>query len=213
MNPAIIFEGVTFHYPDGRLALNNISLKIDAGEKVALVGPNGAGKSTLLLHTNGVLRGKGDISIDSINLSDETIAQIRRKVGLIFQDPNDQLFCPTVFNDVAFGPMHFGLPQTEIEALVKSSLEAVGMAHAGLRAAHHLSLGERRRVAIACVLACNPSILALDEPATGLDPERRDWLINFLKATDKTVLLATHDLSLAQEVCSRTIRIEDGRIG
>jgi len=179
---------------------------------VALVGSNGAGKSTLLLHLNGILRGEGRIIIGGIELRNETLAEIRRKVGIIFQDPNDQLFCPTVEDDVAFGPEHFGFPHDKIHFTVESALEKVGMAHAAHRAVHHLSLGERRRVSIASVIACEPKILIFDEPAAMLDPKRKREMTSFIRQSDRTILIATHDPQFALQTTTRCILMDKGRI-
>ncbi len=212
MTAHIEIRDLNYSYPDGRRALSGINLRIEKGEKVALIGSNGAGKSTLLLHLNGILRGSGLVSIDGVMIEDSSIREIRKKVGLIFQDPNDQLFCPTAEEDVAFGPMHFSLPQNELSELVISSLDEVGMKGVAKRPSHHLSLGERRRVSIAAVLAMKPEILALDEPASALDPKRKRWLIDFLKSNTRTTLLATHDLMMAFELCDRAIIMREGKI-
>ena len=212
MTAMVDIQHLSFAYPDGRLALMGVSLAVNEGERVALIGPNGAGKSTLLLHLNGILRGEGRIVIDGLELAKATLPEIRRRVGLIFQDPNDQLFCPTVGDDVAFGPLHFGWPREKIDRVVCDALAAVGMEAAWHRPAHHLSVGERRRVTMAAVLACDPKVLALDEPAAMLDPKRRRWLVDFLCASHHTVLLATHDLDVARATCARTILMHGGRI-
>lgn len=212
MKTHVLLKNLSFSYPDGSPALRDINLSIRDGEKVALIGPNGAGKSTLLLHLNGILRGSGTVEIDGTTLSDETVREIRRKVGMIFQDPNDQLFCPTVADDVAYGPMHFGLPGEDLHEIVHDALKEVGMEHLARRAAHHLSLGERRRVTIAAVLACRPDILAMDEPAATLDPKRRRWLIDFINESSKTAIIATHDLDLALRTCGRVVLMNEGKI-
>ena len=212
MAPMIDVRDLSFTYPDGRRALSGVTLSVAEGERVALIGANGAGKSTLLLHLNGILRGQGRVAIDGIALARETLPEIRRRVGLNFQDPNDQLFCPTVGDDVAFGPMHLGWSRERIDEAVGDALAAVGMEAARHRPAHHLSVGERRRVTMAAVLACEPKILALDEPAAMLDPKRRRWLVDFLAASRHTVVLATHDLDVARLVCPRTILMHGGRI-
>lgn len=212
MKAYLSLEGVSFTYQDGRIALSDISLAMTQGERVALVGPNGAGKTTLLLQLNGILRGTGCITIGGEKLADNTLRSIRRRVGLIFQDPNDQLFCPTVEEDVAFGPLHFDKPRREIEHIVDNSLRKVEMEDAAKRLTHHLSLGERRRISIACVLACNPDVLAFDEPSASLDPRRRRELIDFIRSTDKTVLIATHDLDLALTTCPRCLLMDAGRV-
>ncbi len=212
MNTAIILTDIRFAYGDGSHALESITLGIERGERVALIGPNGAGKSTLLLHLNGILRGQGRITIEDLPLCDEHLYEIRRRVGLIFQEPNDQLFCPTVREDIAFGPMHFHLDRDALDETVEKVLRDMDLLDVADRAAHHLSVGERRRVSIAAVLACKPHILALDEPAAALDPKRRRWLVDFLLADTRTIILATHDLAFARSVCQRAILMNAGRI-
>lgn len=208
----ISIENLSYSYPDGQRALHNISLNIGKGERVAILGSNGAGKSTLLLHLNGILKGSGKIVIDGTLLDNKTISLIRRKVGLIFQDPNDQLFCPTVKEDVAFGPLHFGLKEEEIDEVVAHALDQVDMRHAQNRAAHHLSLGEKKRVSIATVLACSPEILIFDEPAAMLDPKRKRELISFINKSDKTILIATHDPEFARNTSTRCLLMHEGKI-
>ena len=208
----VYIEGLSFSYPDGHAALNGVSLQVSPGEKVALVGHNGAGKSTLLLHLIGILRGDGVLRIDGLDVSDENVRRIRAKVGLVFQDPNDQLFSPTVFDDVAFGPLHMGLPEEEVLARSHVALEQVGMRGFAQRMPHHLSLGERKRVSIATVLSMEPTILALDEPSAGLDPQARRDLISLLQRLQHTMLVASHDLDLVREVCTRAVVMADGRV-
>lgn len=208
----IIVENLSFKYSDGHTALSDISISIPNGEHISVVGPNGAGKSTLLLHLNGIFKGRGKIIIDGLELSDKTLPDIRRKVGLIFQDPNDQLFCPTVYDDVAFGPLHFNSNSKDIDAIVKKALEQVSMHHAQKRSAHHLSLGERKRVSIAAVLACSPEILVFDEPSSMLDPLCRRELAGFIKQTEKTVIVATHDPAFALATTTRCILLNKGKI-
>jgi cobalt/nickel transport system ATP-binding protein len=201
-----------FSYPDGHAALRGVSLRLCQGDKVALVGPNGAGKSTLLLHLNGILNGKGDIDVGGIRLTRDNLSVIRGMVGLVFQNPDDQLFSPTVFEDVAFGPLHMGLPEGEVIARVDKALEAVRMSAYRERLSHHLSVGEKKRIAIATVLSMDPSILILDEPSAGLDPRARRTLINLLRELPITMLVSTHDMKLVQELFPRTIVMDDGRI-
>ncbi len=212
MREHLVIEHVSFTYSDGTCALNDVSLIVGQGERLAVVGPNGSGKTTLLLQLNGILRGEGTVTIGGEQLDDETIMSIRRKVGLIFQDPNDQLFCPTVEEDVAFGPLHFDRPRHEIDGIIIDSLRRVEMEDTAKRMTHHLSLGERRRISIAAVLACDPEILAFDEPSASLDPRRRRELIDFIRSTDKTVLVATHDLDLALMSCQRCVILDRGSI-
>src|SRR5687767_8037376 len=205
-------SGLHFAYPDGHVALRGISLTLCAGDKVALVGPNGAGKSTLMLQLNGILDGRGEIEIGGMRLTRDNLPVIRALVGLVFQNPDDQLFSPTVFEDVAFGPLHMGLPEEEVLARVESALEAVRMSAYRDRLSHHLSVGEKKRIAIATVLSMNPKILILDEPSAGLDPRARRTLINLLSDLPITMLISTHDMRMVQELFPRTIVMDDGRI-
>ena len=201
-----------FSYPDGHVALRGISLNLSSGDKAALVGPNGAGKSTLMLHLNGILEGHGEIELRGLRLKRDNLPVIRSMVGLVFQNPDDQLFSPTVFEDVAFGPLHMGLPEADVRARVDSALEAVRMSAYKDRLSHHLSVGEKKRIAIATVLSMNPSILVLDEPSAGLDPRARRTLINLLRELPITMLVSTHDMKLVQELFPRTIVMDDGNI-
>jgi cobalt transport protein ATP-binding subunit len=192
--------------------LHGVSLKLCGGDKVALVGPNGAGKSTLMLHLNGILHGRGDVEIAGMHLTRDNLPAIRALVGLVFQNPDDQLFSPTVFEDVAFGPLHMGLPEDEVRARVDAALEAVRMSGYGDRLSHHLSVGEKKRIAIATVLSMQPSLLVLDEPSAGLDPRARRTLINLLRDLPITMLVSTHDMKLVQELFPRTIVMDEGRV-
>lgn len=201
-----------FSYPDGHAALYGVSLKLNKGEKVALVGPNGAGKSTLMLHLNGILQGQGDIDIAGKRLTKDNLPSIRAMVGLVFQNPDDQLFSPTVFEDVAFGPLHMGLPESDVRVRVDSALEAVRMINYKDRLSHHLSVGEKKRIAIATVLSMNPSLLILDEPSAGLDPRARRTLINLLRELQITMLVSTHDMALVKELFPRTVVMDEGKI-
>jgi cobalt/nickel transport system ATP-binding protein len=214
MNAAIEISSLSYSYHDGTPALRSISLRIGRGEKVGLVGPNGAGKSTLLLHLNGSLGdSNGSVRIDGIKVAGSNLKGIRHKVGLVFQDPEDQLFSPTVFEDVAFGPLNSGLKGAALKEKVRAALEAVGippeMDH---RLAHHASYGEKKRIAIATVLSMDVEILALDEPTSNLDPAGRRSLIRLLQSLPHTAVIATHDLEMALEVCGRVILIDGGRI-
>ncbi|MHB8778322.1 MAG: energy-coupling factor ABC transporter ATP-binding protein [Anaerolineales bacterium] len=201
-----------FSYPDGHPALHGVSLKLCSGDKVALVGPNGAGKSTLMLHLNGILGGRGEIEIAGQRLTRNNLPAVRAMVGLVFQSPDDQLFSPTVFEDVAFGPLHMGLPETEVRARVDAALEAVRMSAYRDRLSHHLSVGEKKRIAIATVLSMKPSLLILDEPSAGLDPRARRTLINLLRELPITMLVSTHDMALVKELFPRTIVMDEGRV-
>ena len=205
-------EDLQFSYPDGHVALRGVSLKLCPGDKVALVGPNGAGKSTLMLHLNGILNGHGEIEVGGVRLTRDNLPAIRAMVGLVFQNPDDQLFSPTVFEDVAFGPLHMGLPEAEVISRVDKALEAVRMSTYRDRLSHHLSMGEKKRIAIATVLSMDPKILILDEPSAGLDPRARRTLINLLRELPITMLVSTHDMKLVQELFPRTIVMDDGRI-
>lgn len=212
MHHTIEVEKLTFAYPDGHPALNNASLSIAPGEKVALVGPNGAGKSTLMLHLNGILTGKGKVCVCGLEVNEKTIGRVRAAVGLVFQNPDDQLFSPTVFDDVAFGPIYQGLKKAEVEDRVYHALDAVHMVDYAKRVSHHLSVGEKKRIAIATVLSMNPEILVLDEPSAGLDPRARRSLINLLRELPQTMLVSTHDLPLARELFPRTVIMDHGEI-
>lgn len=212
MHHSIEVSHLHFSYPDGHIALRDVSFRIAPGEKVALVGPNGAGKSTLLLHLNGLLRGEGQITICGLPLKDATLKRIRSMVGLVFQNPEDQLFSPTVFDDVAYGPIYQGLSEAEVRQRVEKALAAVGMSHYASRISHHLSLGEKKRIAIATVLSMHPEVLILDEPTSGLDPRARRNLINLLRELDMTMLISTHDLNLVRELLPRTLVMDEGRI-
>ena len=202
-------------YPDGRVALHGVDLAVATGERVAVLGPNGAGKTTLVLHLNGVLAPTaGRVTVDGLDTTDKAaLREVRRRVGLVFQDPDDQLFCPTVRQDVAFGPANLGLGADEVAARVAEALDAVGMAAAIDRPPHHLSLGERRRVAVATVLAMRPTTLVLDEPSANLDPAARAELAAVLRGLrELTLVVVTHDLPYALELCPRSVVLDGGRI-
>jgi cobalt/nickel transport system ATP-binding protein len=212
-NGAIHVEDAYFSYPDGHAALKGVSCHLQYGEKVALIGPNGAGKSTFMSMLNGVaLPDSGRVVVAGLEVRKENLNQVRRKVGIVFQDPDDQLFCPTVFDDVAFGPLNLGLPSDEIRARVTEALSLVGLTGFEQRASFHLSFGERKRLALAAVLSYQPDILVFDEPSTNMDPLNRRRLINWLHSSDKTILLCTHDLDIVLEVCSRCLVLVNGRI-
>jgi cobalt/nickel transport system ATP-binding protein len=212
MHHTIEVRNLHFSYSDGHVALRGVSLHIAPGEKVALVGPNGAGKSTLLLHLNGILQGHGQVLVCGQPVEPSTLPRIRASVGLVFQDPDDQLFSPTVFEDVSFGPLYMGLPKAEIEERVRRALRAVGMEDKAGRVSHHLSSGEKKRVAIASVLAMDPEILVLDEPTAGLDPRSRRALIGLLRELPQTMLVSTHDLRMVEELFPRTVVIDEGLV-
>ena len=212
MTSVLQVHDLHFSYHDGLAALRGVSFEMCAGEKVALVGPNGAGKSTLMLHLNGILSGHGTVTVGGNRLTRDNLPSVRAMVGLVFQNPDDQLFSPTVFEDVAFGPLHMGLPLDEIESRVKSALEAVRMSNFRDRLSHHLSVGEKKRIAIATVLSMDPQILVLDEPSAGLDPRARRTLINLLRELPITMLVSTHDMKLVQELFPRTIIMDEGQV-
>lgn len=202
-----------YTYPDGTSVLHGVSFRIGHGEAVAIVGANGAGKSTLLLHLNGCLTPqKGAVRIGDFPLTRKTIEQVRRTVGMVFQDPDDQLFMPVVHDDVAFGPLNLGLPAEDVEERVENALAIVGASHLKDRPPYRLSGGEKRVVSIATVLSMSPSILVMDEPTANLDPRARRRLIELLKTFDHTVIVATHDLDMVLDLCSRTIVLKDGRV-
>ncbi|RMH13684.1 MAG: ATP-binding cassette domain-containing protein, partial [Gammaproteobacteria bacterium] len=211
--PAIEVRDVHFAYPDGHQVLKGVTCQIHPGEKVALIGPNGAGKSTFMSHLNGVvMASRGEVRINGTMVTRKTLNKVRRQVGIVFQDPDDQLFCPTVFDDVAFGPLNLGLDREAIRARVQEALETVGLSGFEERSSFHLSFGERKRLALATVLSYQPQTLVFDEPSTNMDPLNRRKLIEWLQQTDKTILLCTHDLDIALEVCDRCLLLVDGRI-
>jgi energy-coupling factor transporter ATP-binding protein EcfA2 len=216
ITPAIEVRRLSYRYPDGTAALAEVSFAVPPGQSVGLIGPNGAGKSTLLLHLNGILPDDGHIDgevlIDGQALSPKNLHAIRQKVGLLFQDPDDQLFCPTVFEDVAFGPQQFHISPPRLEQIVKESLTQVGLSGFERRAPHRLSVGEKRRVCLAGVLACQPSVLVLDEPTSDLDPRARRGLKLLLHGLPATKSLATHDLEMVVQLCSRALLLDEGRI-
>ncbi|MCX4511408.1 energy-coupling factor ABC transporter ATP-binding protein [Streptomyces sp. NBC_01619] len=211
--PSLDVRGLAYAYPDGHQALFGVDLTVARGERVALLGPNGAGKTTLVLHLNGILTGgAGTVTVAGLPVGKQHMAEIRRKVGIVFQDPDDQLFMPTVREDVAFGPAAAGMRGAELEKRVRGALDQVGMAEYLERPPHHLSFGQRRRVAVATVLAMEPEILVLDEPSSNLDPASRRELADILRSLDVTVLMVTHDLPYALELCPRAAILSEGVI-
>ena len=213
MTLAVEVKGLRFSYPDGREALSGVDLEVETGERLAVLGPNGAGKSTLMLHLNGIhTPSSGHIRVRGMEVGPSTLGEIRRRVGLVFQDTNDQLFMPTVAEDVAFGPANLGLRGEELDERVQEALARVSATDTADRAPHHLSGGERRRVSIATVLAMHPDVLVLDEPAVGLDPAARRDLITTLAGLKVTQLIVTHDLPLALELCDRAVLMYGGRV-
>jgi cobalt/nickel transport system ATP-binding protein len=212
MHHSIEVEHLSFSYPDGHPALADVSLHIAPGEKVALVGPNGAGKSTLALHLNGILKGQGRITVCGLEVCDKTLSRVRADVGLVFQNPDDQLFSPTVYEDVAFGSLYQGLEPDAVEVQVRKALAAVSMQSYARRISHHLSVGEKKRIAIATVLSMNPEVLVLDEPTSGLDPRARRSLIHLLRDLPMTMLVSSHDLAMVREILPRMVIMDEGRI-
>lgn len=212
MHHSIEIEQLTYSYPDGHQALHEVSLVIQPGEKVALVGPNGAGKSTLILHLNGILSGPGQVRVCGMEVNRENLSRVRAMVGMVFQSPEDQLFSPTVFDDVAYGPIYQGLSPEVIQDRVRQALDAVGMSEYGGRVSHHLSLGEKKRIAIATVLSMQPEVLILDEPTAGLDPRARRAFIDLLRALPMTMLVSSHDMLFVEELFPRMVILDGGRV-
>lgn len=212
MEEIIRVDNLAFCYPDGQQALTDINLTISHGESVALIGPNGAGKSTLLLHLNGILRSNGVVKVFGRAVDDKNLKWIRSKIGLVFQNPDDQLFSPTVFDDVAFGPINMGYSEAEVQQCVTKALDWVGMTGYEPRSPHHLSVGEKKRIAIATVLSMTPEILVIDEPTSNLDPGSKWSLIELLRGLSITKIIATHDLELVKALCQRVIVLDGGNI-
>ena len=206
-------NNLSFEYPDGFKALENINLSLSKGERLAVLGPNGAGKTTLILHLNGILGDlNGQITLNNNSFSEENISKIRKSVGLVFQDPDDQLFMPTVLEDVMFGPKNFGFSDELVKKNSMKALEQVKMLQFIDKPPHHLSFGQKRKVAIASVLASEPELLVLDEPSSNLDPASRRELIDILKNLDVSIILVTHDLPMALEICNRSVILNNGKI-
>jgi cobalt/nickel transport system ATP-binding protein len=212
MDKVIEIKNLSYTYPDGHRGLNSVDLIVWPGENVAVIGPNGAGKSTLLLHLNGILRGNSTVKICGLTVKEKNLKDIRKKVGLIFQDPEDQLFSLNVFDDVAFGPINMGLTESEVKQHVTQALQWVNMADFEQRSPHHLSVGEKKRVAIATVLSLEPEILVIDEPTSNLDPRSKWSLIELLNGLPITKIIATHDLELVRATCCRTVIMDEGKI-
>jgi cobalt/nickel transport system ATP-binding protein len=205
-------EDLCYRYPDGTQALVGINLTVRRGESVAIMGPNGAGKSTLMLHLNGILSGEGKVEVMGIEVKKKNLRRVREIVGLVFQDPDDQLFSPTVREDVAFGPLNQRLSPELVDQAVERALEWVGMEGTGNRSPHHMSFGEKKRISVATVLAMGPEILVLDEPVANLDPRGRRELIDLINTFDVTRLIVTHDLAMARDICTRAVIMDNGRI-
>jgi len=211
--PALELADVRYAYPDGHEALCGISLRVEPGERVAVLGPNGAGKSTLCLQLNGILAPtEGSVSVGGMRVGGKSLKEVRRRVGVVFQDPDDMLFMPTVEQDVAFGPSNLGLSGDEVRKRVERALTAVGMEGTGGRAPHHLSFGQRKRVATAAVLSMEPEVLVLDEPSSNLDPRARREFGEILAGLSQTIMMVTHDLPYAHEICERAVIMDGGRI-
>ena len=211
--PALELADVRYAYPDGHEALCGISLRVEPGERVAVLGPNGAGKSTLCLQLNGILAPtEGSVSVGGMRVGGKSLKEVRRRVGVVFQDPDDMLFMPTVEQDVAFGPSNLGLSGDEVRKRVERALTAVGMEGTGGRAPHHLSFGQRKRVATAAVLSMKPEVLVLDEPSSNLDPRARREFGQILAGLSQTIVMVTHDLPYAHEICERAVIMDGGRI-
>jgi cobalt/nickel transport system ATP-binding protein len=213
--PDVLIElcGLQFTYPDGRQALRGVDLHLALGERIAVLGPNGAGKSTMLLNLIGILEPQaGSVRVCGIELSRKTVREVRKRLGLVFQVPDDQLFCTSLYDDVAFGPRNMGVPEREVEKRVADALEAVGLQGYGERMAHHLSPGEKKPASIATVLSMDAECLALDEPTSMLDPRARRKMSALLKSLPQAQLIVTHDLSLARDACTRAVIMDDGRI-
>jgi cobalt/nickel transport system ATP-binding protein len=210
---AVVLAGLRFAYPDGHVALDDLDLSVAPGERLAVLGPNGSGKTTLTLHLNGILTpAAGTVTIADLPVAKPHLREIRRRVGIVFQDPDDQLFMPTVRQDVAFGPANLGHRGHELDARVNGALEAVGMIEAIDRAPNHLSLGQRRRVALATVLAMEPTVLVFDEPSANLDPVARRELATIVRTLQLTTIIVTHDLLYAAELCERAVILDGGRL-
>jgi len=205
-------DNLTFTYPDGQQALNEVTLTAHEGESIALIGPNGAGKSTLLLHLNGILRSDGVVSVLGRTVNEKNLKWVRSKVGLVFQNPDDQLFSPTVFEDVAFGPLNMGCSEDEVRRRVTRALDWVGMSGYEKRSSHHLSLGEKKRISIATVLSMEPEVLVLDEPTSNLDPRGKWALIDLLNGLPMSRIIASHDLELIRASCRRIIILDQGKV-
>ena len=212
MDKAIEIINLSYSYPDGHKALEDINIAVGPGETVALIGPNGAGKSTLLLHLNGIIRTDGTVRILGVTLDDKNLKWVRSKVGLVFQNPDDQLFSPTVFDDVAFGPLNMGYAAEEVRERASQSLELVGMKGYEERSPHHLSIGEKKRISIATILSMSPEILVIDEPTANLDPRAKWEFTELVKGLPMTKIVASHDLEMVAVLCERTIILSNGKI-
>lgn len=212
MSPAVLTKNLSFTYPEGTNALKGVDLEIGDGEKVAIIGPNGAGKSTFLFALNGLVEASGEIEVAGLKLNKKNLAQIRARYGLVFQNPDDQLFCPTVYEDVAFGPTNIGLSLSEVEKRTNRALSAIGFEKYKNRSSHHLSVGEKKKVAIASVLALEPEIFAFDEPLSNLDPKGQIDLVAIIENLAQTVIIVTHEILVAKKLCKRVIGMSAGEL-
>jgi cobalt/nickel transport system ATP-binding protein len=212
MDTVLQVSHVSYHYPDGHRVIQDVNFQLHSGERLAIIGPNGAGKSTLFFCLNGIFQSEGDILVLGEKMEAKTLGTIRQNIGLVFQEPHDQLFMPTVFEDVAFGPINMGCSEADVRERVQRALRQVGMDGSEALTPYHLSVGQRKKIAVATVLAMDPQILAFDEPSSGLDPRSRRQLIHFLKELPQPQLIATHDLDLVLDVCQRVLILDDGRI-
>ena len=212
MGPIIQISSLSFAYPDGTGALDDVSLEIFENECIGLVGPNGAGKTTLLLHLNGILSGKGRIVVDGLEVCKRNIREIRKKVGIVFQDPEDQLFSSTVFDDIAFGPGTMGLDKTEILSRVRSALREADLEGCEEKPPYHLSFGQKKKAALASILSMRPKIIVLDEPTSNMDPRGRRRFLRLIKGLRATKILSTHDMESVSELCDRVIVLDSGRL-
>jgi len=211
MKSAVRAEGIEYAYPDGTRALDGVSFDICGGERVAFVGANGAGKSTLLLTLNGILRCDGLVSIHGVTVQEKNMKDIRRMVGIVFENPDDQLFCPTVLDDVMFGPLNMGLSRKDSAAKAQKALADVGLCGLGGKSPFHLSHGQKKRVAMATTLSMDCQVLALDEPTSGLDPKGGKEMIKLMGSLGGTLIVATHDFGLVRDLCSRVIILSNGK--
>ncbi len=211
-NPAVKAADLSFQYPDGTRALTGLNFQVAAGEKAAVIGPNGSGKSTLMTLLNGVKQGSGALEIFGLPLRRENLARIKQLAGLVFQNPDDQLFCPTIFEDVAFGPLNMGLSPDEVKTAVAAALSDVGLEGYEQRSSFHLSFGERKLASIATVLAMHPQLIVMDEPTSNLDLAHRRKIINWIQASDRTIILTSHDLDMILATCERVMILNDGKL-
>jgi cobalt/nickel transport system ATP-binding protein len=212
LTPLIRIRDLRFQYPDGTVALQGVNFDLLAGETVALLGANGSGKTTFVLHLNGLLHGDGEIEICSMKPEKRNLQAIRRRVGVVFQDSDEQLFMPTVLEDVAFGPANLGVPAPEALDRARQALARVGMTELAGKAPYHLSAGEKRRVALAGVLVMEPEILVLDEPTTFLDPPGQRGLLELLKGLPQAKIVVTHDITFARTLATRAVFFEKGTV-